>query len=132
MNIRDMILEALNGDSEEHKVAMLEAADKTIMEYATRDMSELLDVLKKVDIDKLDGELRKKFVNILGRIIAIELIGSSTYDNISISESQGVEIIRDFVTGIAKEIKHNEKKSCQISLWSGMGTFEIDPKKMET
>lgn len=56
-----------------------------------------------------------------------------TFDNISISQSRGLERIYSWGTGKAiADFIPNGRESCQIQLWNGMSNYESDPHKMHT
>jgi len=132
VNTKNLIIETFSSDSDIDKEAMIKACEESVLEYALKDITSLLATFDEVDQSKLVGETKKRFVNLYAKLQAIVLIGSSTYESISIQESRGLKYNREPGTGITKDAVPNGKKACQIAMWSGMDEFDMDSKKMCT
>jgi hypothetical protein len=130
METRELILQTFNGEPGREKDTMLRACEESVMEYALKDMKELLGIFKEIDVTKLDEESTNRFNLLYSRIFAIVTIGSCEYDNIHVQNSRGLEYRR--ISGAVVDIVPNGKKACQVSMWSGMDKFTIDPKEMTT
>ena len=130
MDTRELILQTFSGETEGDKGTMLRACEESVMEYALRDMKELLSVFQEIDATKLDEVSKNRFDLLYSRIFAIVTIGSSEYDSIHVQQSRGLEYRR--AGGVVIDIVPNGKKACQVSMWSGMSKFTIDPKEMAT
>jgi hypothetical protein len=90
MKTRDVIAGALNAGSPEEQEAMLKVCEESLVEYALADLSELLDLFREIDINKLSDAAKKRFTYVAQKIKAMILIGKSSHKNIDISEIRDI------------------------------------------
>jgi hypothetical protein len=132
MNTRDLIIETLKNGSTEDKAAMIRACEESVMEYALKEIKDLLDAFNEIDQTKLtcDEDTKTKFYRLYAKLNAIKLIGGD-YNNIEIRLVRGKTIVRGAM-GVVSHFSANNKRACQINLWSGMPKFSTDSKDLDT
>ena len=117
------------------------------MELVRRAEMEMLDCAKT--LNELDGRLLEKaqelyqagikdgpdmveIARVRGRLIAAIGALEKFYDNISVSESRGVEVVRQMGTNAIIAIQPNNRQSMTVRMWKGMDEWTEDANAMQT